>query len=294
MKHFLIIFFALSSFLSFAQTQQRKLDDSITVKIPLDKQISPSKLRDVLKAINNKTQITAIEPLVNPNPYFVDKGNDNSYPYDQTGGINTAFKFRVWRTRNITSFDFVVSKNADMSNPTHSFNSTFSNAQIVGLDSSEVYYWKYRGKNVNFTGAWSNIKRFDTYALPLGFPLGRYKSIFDLEEYVPFVTRIYPYQWLIDNMDYPYSYRIGTKQMFNRHVKGTVTTFPYTVLTGISQIISTYETACGTSYSWGKQPDYIDINSYLSLSGSTLVLAQPPTTYPISQIDFFVNIFYLK
>ena len=183
MKYLFIIILTLLAFTGFTQSPTKVVKDSIDILIPLDRPVKNSDLRRTLKQIADLKQILGVEPVVNPNPNFVDKGNDNSYPYGNIGGIATAFKFRVWKYKNATSYDFVVSKSSDLSNPTNSFNSTSTNPQITGLDSNAVYYWKYRGKNANFTGAWSIIKRFDTYALPLGFA-NRYNSIFDLTIYL--------------------------------------------------------------------------------------------------------------
>jgi hypothetical protein len=295
MKYFLIVILTLwCSLVSFSQSRTKLLKDTINIKVPLDKQISPSKVRELLNSIVDKKEILSVEPVFNANPKYVEKGNNLAFPYDKKGGMPTAFTFRVWRGRNMESFDFVVSKNSDLSSPTHVFSSISANPPITGLDSNFIYFWKYRAKNASFTGAWSNTKRFDTFALPIG---GDYKSIFDLEEFVPFVTRYWENEWLVDNVETPLKFRIGSKQMFNRHVRGTVASFPFTVQTDISQIIATYDTSNFTEFSWGKDPTYLDINPYLSLSGNTLVLSQPPlgfTTFPISKIYFYVNIFYLK
>lgn len=291
MKKILFIILTLIQFTALSQSRTKQIRDSIDVLIPLDKQISPSMLRKILKAINAKTEIVVTEPVVNVNPNFVEKGNMLSYPYDKKGGIATSFKFRVWRGKNVESFDFVVSKNSDLSNPTHVFSSNSANPQIAGLDSNFIYFWKYRGKNTSVTGAWSDTKRFDTFALPIG---GNYNSIFELEEFVPFVTRYWINEWIEDNVETTLRFRIGSKQMFNRHVRGVVTNFPFTIQTGIAQIIAIHETACMTEFSYGKTPTYVDINPYLNLSGSTLVLSQPVTTFPVSKIDYYVNIFYLK
>jgi hypothetical protein len=279
------------SIVGFGQSQTKLLNDTIDIKIPLDKQISPSKVREILKSINRKTQIVSSEPVVNPNPNFISKGDGMTYPHGNQGGINTNPTFRVWKHRNATSYDFVVSKSPTLLNPTN-YVSSSTNFTVTGLDTNTVYYWKFRGKNANYTGVWSDVKKFDTYAMPLG--CANCNSLFDLVEYNPLVTKWSWYMDMMDNVVYSTYFRISDKQIFTKHFRGDVTSFPFTVQTGVAQTLGTFETACMVTYAWGKDPAYLDIAPYLVLTNGVLTLNMPNTTFPIAKIEFYANIFYTK
>ena len=292
MKYFLYIFLSLFSFSGIAQSRTKQIRDSIDILIPLNVQPSPLKVRQILKSILDKKEIISKEPIANSNVDFVDKGHSYSYPQNNQGGLAKYFTLKFWRMKNATTFDVVLSKTATLTNPV-TYVSLSANLNLSGLDTNQVYYWKFRGRNNNFTGEWSDIKRFDTYKKPLG--VYNLNSIFDLAEYI--VSYPLDFIWnrgMNDNLEYGTYLRVADKQIFFRHIKTDITNFPLTVLTNVSQILYENETSCMVYYVWGKTPEYMDIAPYTNIVGTNLVMSLPVTKFPISKIEFYSTIFYIK
>jgi hypothetical protein len=288
--------------MGFSQSKTTKqVKESIDLNIPSSGQITPSKLREVLHGMNGKTQIVPDGYVAPVATTTIAKADFDNSLETGIGGFTRNPKLKILYVQNATSYDVSVSKDINFATgftfiltpTTGTVRSYRQYLQMSSLDTNSVYYYRYRGRNATNTGAWSDAKRFDTYPKPAGFSY--LNSVFDLIEYD--VSYDLAGRWsMYDevNKEYPTLLRVADKQVFMKHIKASVTNFPLTLLTNVSQILYEGETSCWTNYTWGKAADYIDVAPYTSISSNNFVLTNPVTMFPIQSINFYSTIFYTK
>lgn len=291
MKKILTILFWVISTLTFGQYKtQKQILDSLEIKLPNGKQITPQVLKVALKDVMRTTELRAIQETVNSNVNFVAKGQFYGSPQDGQGGQRKNVVIESVKLTNATSYETQLSKSPLMTAPI-TYNSATRFQPLTNLDTNTVYYHRHRGKNANFTGAWSEIKKFDTYDYPKWFNL---RSLFDLKEYDPLGSTAF---WAFDMVigkEYLFAERISDKQLYTKFLKVDITNFPYIVQTGIGTTVKIVGTNCIVEYAWGRDPEEKDLSPYLSTVGGNLTLSLPPSVFPISKIKFQANTLYLK
>lgn len=289
----------LCSSLAFSQSKNTaQINQSIDLNIPSNVQLTPSKVREILKDINNKTEIKPTGYVAPAVSSAILKADIDNVLQAGFGGFSRNPKIKILNVKNAISYDVSVSKDINFSNGfsfiviPNNVKDYRSYLQLNALDTNAVYYYRYRGRSGAVMGAWSDAKRFDTYPVP---PFN-VKSIFDLPQYVPNMFQSYGSHnaGLSVNTVYPIPVRVNDKLVYRQLFSGVANVLPKTIGLEVGTLLEVLETSCPATFVWGSSPYAIDIAPSLSVSGGSFILGIPSTTFPIDSINYFSNTFYTK